>query len=379
MKRLLLLLIISFSTIYPQGIPQTINYQGVLKDPFGNVVPNGNYDLTFTLYDAETGGTNLWSESKNLNITNGIINTALGSVTAIPQNIFTSALWLGIKVGSGTEFTPRIPLTSVPYSYYTMNVLNGSITAEKIADGSVVKSLNGIKDNVNLVAGSNITITPSGNNLTISAAGGGGGTVTQVNTGSGLTGGPITSTGTISIANDGITSTMLQNNSVTSSKIADGTIVNSDINNSAAISVSKISGDAGIEFITWGGSGYQVPANSSTVISMGSLILTAPSSGYVYVTLSGHTNFFGDNKTLDVGINTNNTAIPIETSVSIGRLDGSGTLRFRESFCATGVFTINSAGNYTFYALVQGNTVFGTGTANVIPKTMTAIFIPKKY
>ncbi|HQF43630.1 MAG TPA: hypothetical protein PK073_12035 [Ignavibacteriaceae bacterium] len=379
MKRLLLLLIISFSTIYPQGIPQTINYQGVLKDPFGNVVPNGNYDLTFTIYNAETGGTNLWSESKSLNITNGIINTALGSVTAIPQNIFTTALWLGIKVGSSTEFTPRIPLTSVPYSYYTMNVLDGSITASKIATGSVVKSLNGIKDNVNLVAGSNITITPSGNNLTISAAGGGGGTVTQVNTGSGLTGGPITSTGTISIANDGITSTMLQNNSVTSSKIADGTIVNSDINNSAAISVSKISGDAGIEFRTWGGSYFGVPANSSTVINMGSLTLTAPSSGYVYVTLSGDAVFFGDHKTLVVGINSNNTTLPDETSVSIGRLDGSGTLRFYESFCATGVFTITSAGNYNFFALVQGNTSFGTGNANVSPKTMTAIFIPKKY
>lgn len=109
------------------------------------------------------------------------------------------------------------------------------------------------------------------------------------------------------------------------------------------------------------------------------MTLTAPSSGYVYVTLSGHTIFFGDRKTLDVGINTNNTAILDDASVSIGRLDGSGTLRFTESFCATGVFTINSAGNYTFYALVQGNTTFGTGNANVVPQTMTAVFIPKRY
>ena len=106
-----------------------------------------------------------------------------------------------------------------------MNVLDGSITASKIADGQVVKGLNGLKDNVNLVAGSNVTITPTGNDLTISAAGGGGGgTVTQVNTGSGLTGGPITTTGTISIANDGVSNAMLQNNSVTTAKITDGTI-----------------------------------------------------------------------------------------------------------------------------------------------------------
>ena len=42
-----------------------------------------------------------------------------------------------------------------------------------------------------------------------------GGSVNSINTGSGLTGGPITASGTISIANSGVTNSMLQNNSVT--------------------------------------------------------------------------------------------------------------------------------------------------------------------
>ena len=41
------------------------------------------------------------------------------------------------------------------------------------------------------------------------------GTLTTINTGAGLTGGPITSSGTISIANGGVTNSMLQNSSVT--------------------------------------------------------------------------------------------------------------------------------------------------------------------
>jgi hypothetical protein len=51
-------------------------------------------------------------------------------------------------------------------------------------------------------------IMPSGTNITIGGSPIGGPTnaVTQVNTGTGLTGGPITSTGTISIANTGVTS-----------------------------------------------------------------------------------------------------------------------------------------------------------------------------
>jgi hypothetical protein len=53
-----------------------------------------------------------------------------------------------------------------------------------------------------IIAGSNITISPTSGtgNVTISATGGGTGTVTNVATGTGLVGGPITTTGTISLA-----------------------------------------------------------------------------------------------------------------------------------------------------------------------------------
>ena len=170
-----LISLMSISNIYSQGIPQTINYQGVLKDAAGVVVPNGDYSLTFKLYDLPSGGSALWNETKTINVVGGIINTQLGSVTPITSATIVGAAWLGITIGTGSELTPRITLSSVPYSFMSMTVPNGSITAIKIADAQVVKSLNGLKDNVNLVAGSNVTITPSGNNLTINATGGGSG------------------------------------------------------------------------------------------------------------------------------------------------------------------------------------------------------------
>jgi hypothetical protein len=172
-----LISLLCISNIYSQSIPQTINYQGVLKDAAGVLVPNGDYSITFKLYNVQSGGTALWNETKTINVVGGIINTQLGSATAIPSATFIGAAWLGITIGAGSELTPRITLSSVPYSFMSMNVPNGSITATKIADAQVVKSLNGLKDNVNLVAGSNVTITPSGNNLTINATGGGGGTI----------------------------------------------------------------------------------------------------------------------------------------------------------------------------------------------------------
>jgi hypothetical protein len=54
--------------------------------------------------------------------------------------------------------------------------------------------------------------------------------VSSIATGGGLTGGPITSTGTVSIADGGVSTVKLANGSVTSAKIADGSIALADIN-----------------------------------------------------------------------------------------------------------------------------------------------------
>ncbi len=52
----------------------------------------------------------------------------------------------------------------------TNELANNAVTAGKIAFGQVVRSVNGITDQVTLVAGQNITVTPNGNTLTIASS-----------------------------------------------------------------------------------------------------------------------------------------------------------------------------------------------------------------
>ncbi len=52
-------------------------------------------------------------------------------------------------------------------------IVDGAVTESKIAAGQVVKSLNGLTDTLTLSAGTNVTITPSGNTLTIASSGDG--------------------------------------------------------------------------------------------------------------------------------------------------------------------------------------------------------------
>jgi hypothetical protein len=100
-------------------IPDLINYQGMLTDNAGNPL-NEPRDLTFTIYDAPTNGTALWTETHTaVPIENGLFNVILGGATIpVPDSVFDQPeRFLGIKVGTDPELTPRIQLTSVGYAY----------------------------------------------------------------------------------------------------------------------------------------------------------------------------------------------------------------------------------------------------------------------
>ncbi len=151
------LLLVMMAVAVSAQPPETMNYQGALTDAGGLAVPDGNYNLTFRIYDQAAGGAALWSEAHNTTVTGTIFSVILGSANPLSLP-FDEQYWLSIQVSLEAEMSPRTPLTSVPY-------------ALNIADGKAVTSLEGLTDDINLVAGSNITINTSGQNITIAGSG----------------------------------------------------------------------------------------------------------------------------------------------------------------------------------------------------------------
>jgi len=117
---LILFSIITLTTLSYAEIPKLINYQGHLTDKGGNPL-TGTFNITFTIYDAVSGGNNLWSEPQNsIKVKNGLFSVLLGSATigGIPESVFDGVdRYLGVKVGSDSEMSPREQLVSVPYAY----------------------------------------------------------------------------------------------------------------------------------------------------------------------------------------------------------------------------------------------------------------------
>lgn len=214
-------------------IPRTVSYQGVLTDATGAVLPDGNYYLTFRLYDVATAGSVLWWEGQSVAVSKGIFNVILGSFSPLTLP-FDRPYWLGVTVGGDSELTPRIALTGVPYSLRSAN-------AERV---------NGIA----------ASATPTANSLfPLGADGKFPATVLPP----GLPPGPHSST-----HNQGGSDVI----TVTSAMIQDGTIKGNDIDTSTTITALKLQG-GGTTTAACGVYGYG--ENTSSGLARGGIFETS--------------------------------------------------------------------------------------------------------
>lgn len=260
--------VFGLSTVFAQT--SAFNYQGKLTD--GVAPASGTYQMTFSLFDAASGGSQVGST-----ITNNSVSVASG-VFAVTLDFGTSPFsagadrWLEVSVkkpaeGSFTLLTPRQQMTSSPYALRTLSATSadnlsaacvGCVTSARIADGTLVDA------DVSPVAGiaySKLNLVNSVQNSDL---------VANSVTTSKVANGTIT---TSKLADDSVTSIKIVDGSVASADILDGTITNADISPTAAIATSKISGLGSLATVTPSGT-----ANATTFLR-GDNTWATPASG----------------------------------------------------------------------------------------------------
>jgi hypothetical protein len=205
-----------------RAVPKLLNYQGYVTDSSG-VPINNDLDMTFAIYDQESGGTSLWSETQtDITVENGVFSVLLGSGTSLPVNVFTdNDCWLELTLEGTQTLSPRTRIISVGYSY-TASYADSASCAEN-ADSLDGENGSFYRDASNINAGTLPDARLSGN-------------------------------------------VSLLGQSVESSEITNGTILNDDINTGAGIDPAKISGTAWTSTNDGSGSGLDADMVDGTHI-----------------------------------------------------------------------------------------------------------------
>ncbi len=148
---ILTLLAVAVFTNATAQMPRTLNYQGTLATG-PTPVPDGNYNVTFRLYTASSGGSAIWTEAQLVSARNGVFNATLGKIVSLPAS-FNLSYWMSLQVGADPELAPRLEMTGVAYSMRSLvadsavkiadgavgnlKISNDAVTTDKILDGTI--------------------------------------------------------------------------------------------------------------------------------------------------------------------------------------------------------------------------------------------------
>jgi len=189
----------------PQGTAFT--YQGELRQ--NSAAVTASVDMIFDLFDAPTGGSAVGpslsftaGNGNPVQVQNGIFTVALDFGALAFNMLVSDERYLRVTI-NGNALAPRTKIENAPYalqsrtSELAYSVSNASVGSAQIVASQVQQRVSGT-----CTVGSSIqSIAQNG---TVTCQTNGSGTVTSVGAGAGLTGGPITGSGTLAIANGGV-------------------------------------------------------------------------------------------------------------------------------------------------------------------------------
>ena len=348
----------------------------------GPITTSGTFTLGGTLVVANGGTGQTTYTNGQLLIGNSTGNTltkatlTAGSGVAITNgtgSITISATGSGGTVTSvnADGSTTGLTLTGGPITTSgtftlggTLAVANGGTGQTSYTNGQLLigNTTGNTLTKATLTAGSGVTITNGNGSITISAASSGG-TVTSVNgsggtTGLTLTGGPITTTGTLTlggtliVANGGTGATTLTGyvkGSGTSALTASATIPTSDLTGSVAVA------NGGTGLSTFTAANNAIYSTSASALTAGTLPITAGGTGST--TASGARTALSAAAS---GANTDITSLQDGTAVAAGGTIAADSIGFR------GLPQVSKTSSYTLELTDAGKHI-STTAGVVIP------------
>jgi hypothetical protein len=144
-------MLLGLAQISLSAVPQVVNYQGRLTDSAGTPVTDGPYLIKLIIWDAATGGNELWTSGyQPIAVMNGLFDVQLGAapMPTLSSDLFSTSggRYLGITIGVDPEISPRTEFTSYPYSFQALradtaglavSVADNAVTSAKIQDGTI--------------------------------------------------------------------------------------------------------------------------------------------------------------------------------------------------------------------------------------------------
>jgi hypothetical protein len=126
-------------------------YQGVLTDASGNPY-NGSVTITYRIFDDEDAGTEIYSQSEAVTVTEGRFDSIVGPGTTIagldPADL-SQPLWIELQIDDGTNdetLEPRQRLYGSPYAFTLMPgaVISAEMSTDLLGEESEIDALTSV-------------------------------------------------------------------------------------------------------------------------------------------------------------------------------------------------------------------------------------------
>lgn len=131
-----------------------VDYRGELIDGDSRPI-SGVFPLQFDLYEQESGGPSLWSETHWVSVADGLYDVRLGRALPVPEDFGGRALYVGVRIAGGDELTRVQRTIEITPPAPTRDQIIGAlaITFAELADRAVYCDEARIADDCQMLGG----------------------------------------------------------------------------------------------------------------------------------------------------------------------------------------------------------------------------------